>query len=277
MNEDAVSGPALCAVDITVAETTHKKSQTPSDPNSLTLVGNKSAEGILLLNKLPICDDGWNIEAAHVACRQLGFGRALQATQTNQASSDEFSLDDVKCRGNESLLTDCSHLVGRKENCNSGEAAGVVCDARSKDELRREADQRTEECFAKNVLFGPELNAEVWVRPTVLDCQEMCSGTEGCGTFSYDTSSMECRLQGRNHENWKKNPLGCVSISKPIIFQDPKPVEKAGRRMVSTATSGAQEKRNGTMPKTFARWREATSPLLDPKVLDDIWKRGRAE
>ena len=84
MNEDAVSGPALCAVDITVAETTHKKSQTPSDPNSLTLVGNKSAEGILLLNKLPICDDGWDIEAAHVACQQLGFSRALQATQTNQ-------------------------------------------------------------------------------------------------------------------------------------------------------------------------------------------------
>ena len=84
MNEDAVSGPALCAVDITVAETTHKKSQTPSDPNSLTLVGNKSAEGILLLKKLPICDDGWDIEAAHVACQQLGFSRALQATQTNQ-------------------------------------------------------------------------------------------------------------------------------------------------------------------------------------------------
>ena len=35
--------------------------------------------------------------------------------------------------------------------------------------------------------------------------------------------------QGRNYENWKKNPLGCVSISKPIIFQDPNPVEKAGR------------------------------------------------
>ena len=219
MNEDAVSGPALCAVDITVAETTHKKSQTPSDPNSLTLVGNKSAEGILLLNKLPICDDGWNIEAAHVACRQLGFGRALQATQTNQASSDEFSLDDVKCRGNESLLTDCSHLVGRKENCNSGEAAGVVCDARSKDELRREADQRTEECFAKNVLFGPELNSDVWVRPTVLDCQEICSGTEGCGTFSYDSSSMECRLhrvREAGASGGQTIPLGSPGIWKQL-------------------------------------------------------------
>ena len=132
-----MSGPVLCAWNLTVPERTQKRSQFPSNPNSLTLVGNKTTEGILLLNQKPICDDGWDIEAAHVACRQLGFGRAFQATQSNQANSDEFSLDDVKCRGNESSLLDCSHLVQRKENCNSGEAAGVVCDARSEAELKR--------------------------------------------------------------------------------------------------------------------------------------------
>ena len=132
-----------------------------------------------------------------------------------QASSDEFSLDDVECRGNESLLTDCIHLdqVERKENCNSGEAAGVVCDPRTKDELRREADQRTEECFAKNVLFGPELNSDVWVVPTVLDCQEMCSSTEGCNTFSYDTSSMECRL----HSVGEVSEAGGSGSGRPTI------------------------------------------------------------
>ena len=116
----------------------------------------------MLLNQKPICDDGWDIEAAHVACRQLGFGRAFQATQSNQATSDDFSLDEVKCRGNESSLLNCGHLVQRKENCNSGEAAGVVCDTRSEAELRRLAERRTEECFAKNVLFGPELTSDVW-------------------------------------------------------------------------------------------------------------------
>ena len=78
----------------------------------------------------------------------------------------------------------------------------------------------------------------------------------------------------------RENPSGRVLISKPLSFQDlnaANPVEKAGRRMVSTATSGAGKQRTGTTPKTFARWREATSPLLDPKPLDDIWKRGRAE
>ena len=148
----------------------------------------------MLLNQKPICDDGWDIEAAHVACRQLGFSRALQVTQSNQATSDEFSLDEVRCRGNESSLLDCGHLVQKKENCNSGEAAGVVCDARSEAELRSLAEQQTEECFAKNVLFGPELNSDVWVLPTIIGCQEMCGTTQGCNTFSYNTSSKVCRL-----------------------------------------------------------------------------------
>ena len=193
-DEDAVSGPVFCAWNLTVPATTLTRSQFTSDPNSLTLVGNKTAEGILLLNQKPICDDGWDIEAAHVACRQLGFSRAFQATQTNQANTDEFSLDEVKCRGNESSLLECGHLVQRKENCNSGEAAGVVCDARSEAELRVLIERRTDECFAKNVLFGPEVTSDIWVLPTLLDCQEMCGNTEGCNTFSYDTSSMECRL-----------------------------------------------------------------------------------
>ena len=54
----------------------------------------------------------------------------------------------------------------------------------------------------------------------------------------------------------RENPSGCVWISKPLSFQDlnaANPVEKAGRRMVSIATSGAREKRTGTTPKTFAR------------------------
>ena len=216
-----MSGPVLCAWNLTVPETTQRRSQFSSDPNSLTLVGNKTTEGFLLLNQKPICDDGWNIEAAHVACRQLGFGRAYQATQTNQASSDEFSLDEVKCRGNESTLLDCDHLVQRKENCNSGEAAGIVCDARSEAELRRLADRRIEECFAKNVLFGPELTSDVWVLPTILDCQDMCGNTGDCNTFSYDTSSKECRLHsvGEVEETGYPQPTTLPTVPTTPVYR----------------------------------------------------------
>ena len=216
-----MSGPVFCAWNLTVPETTLIRSQVSSDPNSLTLVGNKTAEGILLLNQKPICDDGWDIEAAHVACRQLGFSRAFQATQSNQATSDDFSLDEVKCRGNESSLLDCGHLVQRKENCNSGEAAGVVCDARSETELRRLADRRTEECFAKNVLFGPELTSDVWVLPTILDCQDMCGNTEDCNTFSYDKRSKECRLHSVGEVDEAGYPQPSTTTPLPSIPPTP--------------------------------------------------------
>ena len=179
-DENAVSGPRHCA------------KPAPKQNQSSPLM--KTKEGMLLLNGLPVCDDGWNAQAAHVACRQLGFTRALKASRGNQADTDVFSLDQVKCLGNETSLLHCDYVDQQHENCNSNEAAGVVCDQRNETELRKEADRRTEECFAKTVLFGSELESDLMLLPTVLDCQDTCSNTEACNTFSYDTNSMECRL-----------------------------------------------------------------------------------
>ena len=220
-NEDAVSGPVLCAGNLTVPETLHEKIQ-----NNLTLRGNNTHEGIVLLNdgdgEKPICDDGWDIEGAHVACRQLGFMRALQATWANQAGTDAFALDQVKCRGNETSLMDCEHLEPpRKENCNSGEAAGVVCDPKTREILQREADQKTEECFARNVLFGPELSSDVWVLDWVLDCQKMCGETEGCNTFSYDSISKECRLHSVGEVEEPEYPQPSTTTPLPSIPPTP--------------------------------------------------------
>ena len=36
-----------------------------------------------------------------------------------------FSMDDVRCLGNESSILDCSY--NRTHNCGGGEGAGVVC------------------------------------------------------------------------------------------------------------------------------------------------------
>ena len=176
-----MSGPGCCA------------KRAPTQNQSLPL--KKTKEGMLLLHGLPICDDGWNVQAAHVACRQLGFTRALKASQGSLADTDVFSLDQVKCLGNETSLLECDYVDQKHENCNSNEAAGVVCDQRNEMELKKEAERRTEECFAKAVLFGSELESDLMVLQTVLDCQDICNNTEACNTFSYDTSSKECRLQ----------------------------------------------------------------------------------
>ena len=76
-----------------------------------------------------ICDDLWSIEDAHVICRQLGFGLALQAT--SRASFGQGTgtiwLDNVQCVGNETRIEDCSHNGWGTHNCAHFEDAGVVC------------------------------------------------------------------------------------------------------------------------------------------------------
>ena len=147
---------------------------------------------------LPVCDDGWNMAAAHVACRKLGFTRALEAKNGSQypgIHTDEFALDQVQCRGLEDSLLNCSFTAA--EDCDAGEAAGVVCDPTPQQVIADNISQRIESCYARNVLYGlPLSSTETLFLPTVLDCQELCGREEPCITFSYNTTSRECRMRG---------------------------------------------------------------------------------
>ncbi|XP_070644887.1 antigen WC1.1-like [Bos indicus] len=51
-----------------------------------------------------ICDDGWDLDYAHVVCRQLGCGQVLNATSSAHfgAGSGPIWLDDLNCTGKES-------------------------------------------------------------------------------------------------------------------------------------------------------------------------------
>uniref|UniRef100_A0A8C5E7K8 SRCR domain-containing protein n=1 Tax=Gouania willdenowi TaxID=441366 RepID=A0A8C5E7K8_GOUWI len=69
-------------------------------------------------------------EDAGVVCRQLDCGRALSAP-TNAAfgqGSGPIWLDDVHCSGNESSITECSHLGFGIHNCNHHEDSSAVCE-----------------------------------------------------------------------------------------------------------------------------------------------------
>ena len=39
--------------------------------------------------------------------------------------SNDFAMDDVKCKGNEASLQQCSHIT--KHNCRRLEGLGVIC------------------------------------------------------------------------------------------------------------------------------------------------------
>ncbi|XP_062388348.1 deleted in malignant brain tumors 1 protein-like [Sardina pilchardus] len=76
-----------------------------------------------------VCDDGWDINDATVVCRVMGCGPAVQALSGAQfgQGSGQIWMDDVRCVGQETLLTQCSHSGFGNHKCGHTKDAGVVC------------------------------------------------------------------------------------------------------------------------------------------------------
>uniref|UniRef100_A0A8B9ZFI4 Soluble scavenger receptor cysteine-rich domain-containing protein SSC5D n=1 Tax=Anas platyrhynchos TaxID=8839 RepID=A0A8B9ZFI4_ANAPL len=74
-----------------------------------------------------VCDDGWDLRAATVVCRQLGCGRAESAPSGARygQGTGHIWLDDVNCAGTEDTLAHCQARPWGQNNCNH-EDAGVV-------------------------------------------------------------------------------------------------------------------------------------------------------
>ncbi|XP_048016490.1 deleted in malignant brain tumors 1 protein-like isoform X2 [Megalobrama amblycephala] len=76
-----------------------------------------------------VCDDSWDTEDAEVVCRQLGCGRAVSAHSNAHfgQGSGPIWLNNVRCSGRESSLTQCSQDPFGNHECGHEEDAGVVC------------------------------------------------------------------------------------------------------------------------------------------------------
>uniref|UniRef100_A0A8C3YW73 T-cell differentiation antigen CD6 n=1 Tax=Catagonus wagneri TaxID=51154 RepID=A0A8C3YW73_9CETA len=75
-----------------------------------------------------VCDDTWDLEDAHVVCRQLSCGWAVQALPGLHFAPGQGRIhrDQVNCSGSETYLWDCLGLPGNGY-CGHKEDAGVVC------------------------------------------------------------------------------------------------------------------------------------------------------
>ena len=90
--------------------------------------GSRPSEGNVFFNGEPVCDDKWGNSEANVVCRELGFplGAARVTKESHFGSvSSSFSMDDVKCGGDEASLEDCYYKS--YDDCGGSEGAGVVC------------------------------------------------------------------------------------------------------------------------------------------------------
>ncbi|KAL6035962.1 hypothetical protein STEG23_027784 [Scotinomys teguina] len=76
-----------------------------------------------------VCDDGWDLRDAAVACRELGCGGALAAPGGARfgPGSGPVWMDDVGCGGGEQVLRDCPRSPWGRSNCDHTEDAGLVC------------------------------------------------------------------------------------------------------------------------------------------------------
>ncbi|XP_069493529.1 HHIP-like protein 1 [Ambystoma mexicanum] len=77
-----------------------------------------------------VCDDLWNVKAAMVVCRQLGFPYVIRASkhaEFGEGRALKILLDDVQCTGKENNLLECAHKGIGKHNCSHTEDAGVLC------------------------------------------------------------------------------------------------------------------------------------------------------
>ena len=78
-----------------------------------------------------ICDDFWDLKDADVACRQLGYGKAIGAVDEAHfgegAWNSKIWLDQVRCVGTESSLDKCARNAWGSHDCRHSEDAGVIC------------------------------------------------------------------------------------------------------------------------------------------------------
>ncbi|XP_063963691.1 lysyl oxidase homolog 2A-like [Lytechinus pictus] len=82
-----------------------------------------------------VCDDGFNMNAANVVCKMVGYKKAVQyyfGSSEFGRGSGRILLDEVECVGNEKNLLLCEHNPIGVTDCSHSEDVGIRCSAETR-------------------------------------------------------------------------------------------------------------------------------------------------
>nr|XP_003951939.3 T-cell differentiation antigen CD6 isoform X10 [Pan troglodytes] len=141
-----------------------------------------------------VCDDTWDLEDAHVVCRQLGCGWGVQALPGLHFTPGRGPIhrDQVNCSGAEAYLWDCPGLPGQ-HYCGHKEDAGVVCSEHQSWRLTGGADrcEGQVEVHFRGV-WNTVCDSEWYPSEAKVLCQSL-----GCGTAVERPKGLPHSLSGR--------------------------------------------------------------------------------
>ncbi|XP_053416155.1 T-cell differentiation antigen CD6 isoform X11 [Nycticebus coucang] len=141
-----------------------------------------------------VCDDTWDLEDAHVVCRQLGCGWAVQALPGLHFTPGRGPIhrDQVNCSGAEAYLWDCPGLPG-DHYCGHKEDAGVVCSEHQSWRLTGGADpcEGQVEVYFRG-FWNTVCDSEWYTQEAKVLCQ-----TLGCGNVVEQPKGLPHSLSGK--------------------------------------------------------------------------------